>query len=48
MAQYIIVAALVLLCTLYLLRKWVFKPKNSRDSACGGCYRCGGKSGGCH
>lgn len=48
MEQYMIVGVIVLLCTLYILRKFVFKPKNS-GSACGGCDRCGGnKGGGCH
>lgn len=46
MEQYIIVGIIVALCTLYIVRRWIFKPKNSR-SACGGCDRCGGKNGGC-
>lgn len=50
MEQYIIVGIIVMLCVLYMLRKFVFKSKNSRASACGGCDRCGGgsKNSGCH
>ncbi|MDO5073727.1 MAG: FeoB-associated Cys-rich membrane protein [Neisseria animaloris] len=48
MEQYIIVGTIVSLCILYLLRKFVFKPKSARSNACGGCDRCSGKSGGCH
>lgn len=47
MGQYIIAGIIVALCVLYILRKFVFKPKNS-NSACGGCDRCGGSKGGCH
>ncbi|MDO1509058.1 MULTISPECIES: FeoB-associated Cys-rich membrane protein [unclassified Neisseria] len=48
MEQYIIVGIIVVLCVLYILRKFVFKSKAARNSACGGCDRCSGKSGGCH
>ncbi|QEY26324.1 FeoB-associated Cys-rich membrane protein [Neisseria zalophi] len=48
MGQYIIVGIIVAACAWYILRRYVFKPKNAGSSACGGCDRCGGKSGSCH
>ncbi|OSI13208.1 FeoB-associated Cys-rich membrane protein [Neisseria canis] len=48
MEQYIIVGLIVGACAVYLLRKFVFKPKSAKSAACGGCDRCGGKQGGCH
>ncbi len=44
----IIVAAIVLACVAYLLRKFVFKPKQARTGACGGCSGCGSRNNSCH
>ncbi|ASK26768.1 FeoB-associated Cys-rich membrane protein [Neisseria chenwenguii] len=48
MEQYIIVGLIVAGCAAYILRKFIFKPKNS--SICNGCDRCGGRKpkSGCH
>lgn len=46
MEQYIIVGIIVSGCVVYLLRRFVFKPKSAKNTACGGCDKCGG--GGCH
>ncbi|EGZ44945.1 FeoB-associated Cys-rich membrane protein [Neisseria wadsworthii] len=48
MEQYIIVGLIVIVCAAYLMRKYVFKSKSDKAGVCGGCDRCGGKSGGCH
>ena len=46
MTQNIIVGIIVLVCVVYVLRKFVFKKQT--DSICDGCGKCGGKQGGCH
>lgn len=46
MIQHIIVAIIVILCVLYILRKFVFKAKSR--NACDGCDRCSNKNDGCH
>ena len=42
MIEYVLVGAMVLVSAAYLLRKFVFKPKNRPSSPCGGCSGCGG------
>ncbi len=46
MTQNVIAGIIVLLCVVYVLRKFIFK--RSSASPCDGCGKCSGKSGGCH
>ena len=45
MIEYIVVAAIVLACTLFLGKR-LFGKKN--NAACGGCDRCGNNNKRCH
>ena len=48
MEQYIAVGIIVAASVAYMLKKLVFKPKNT-NAACNGCTRCNGsKSGRCN
>lgn len=47
MGQQIIVGLIITVCVLYVLRKFVFKPKTAKGSLCAGCDRCCGKNS-CH
>ena len=48
MEQYIAVGIIVTASVAYMLKKLVFKPKNT-NAACNGCNRCDGrKSRQCH
>lgn len=46
MMQEWIVGLLVLGAVVFVVRRFVFKPKSS--SACGSCRGCSGKDGSCH
>ncbi len=49
MEQYIIVGIIVALSALYILRRFVFRPKSGGGSSCGcGCDGCSRKNKGCH
>lgn len=51
MLQNIIVGLIVAACALYLLHRFVFKPKSRKSSGCGSCNACCGTDkpkGGCH
>ncbi|MFC2506255.1 MAG: FeoB-associated Cys-rich membrane protein [Kingella sp. (in: b-proteobacteria)] len=49
MIQEIIVALIVVVAVAYIIRKYVYKPKN-KNSVCGACGGCSGKEqkGSCH
>lgn len=49
MIQEVIVGLMVAVAVVYIVRKYIWKPKG-KDSACGACCDCDGKEkkGGCH